>query len=234
MYGGKAQSDTAYCCPGERAKARPEPLTVEGVQIPLVDDLTFRKFADLLKKEQDTTVRLTALGRFFSGEKRTIKGSTSWGGAGHMGCCSLFVIERVESFEAHTRTDLDYTAEAGWYEKEGCKFGALRDQSHVSIAYPDDATEQAIAQQRKADNGEAAWAFRDPQRAAVESLKSLYDGQIPVLRIVKKTSARQVFRWKNGKTQVVVVVTRPYWLSLYSTSGSVVCVATMVKEASCR
>ena len=30
MYGGKAQSDTAYCCPGESAKARPESLTVEG------------------------------------------------------------------------------------------------------------------------------------------------------------------------------------------------------------
>jgi hypothetical protein len=47
MYGGKAQSDTAYCCPGESAKARPESLTVEGVQVPLVDDLTFRKFTDL-------------------------------------------------------------------------------------------------------------------------------------------------------------------------------------------
>jgi len=180
MYGGKAQSDTAYCCPGESAKARPESLTVEGVQVPLVDDLTFRKFTDLLKKEQDTTVRVTARGRFFSGEKRTINGANSWGGAGHLGCCSLFVIERVESFEAHTRTDLDYTAEAGWYEKEGCKFGALRDHSHVSIAYPDDATEQAIAQQRRADNGEAAWAFRDPQRVAVESLKPLYPGQVPV------------------------------------------------------
>ena len=111
-----------------------------------------------------------------------------------MGCSSLFVIEWVESFEAHTRTDLDYTAEAGWYEKGGCKFGALGDQSHVSIAYPDDATEQAIAQQRRADNGEAAWAFRDPQRVAVESLKTLYPGQVPVLRSIKKTSAREVFR----------------------------------------
>jgi len=62
------------------------------------------------------------------------------GRSGHLAAAASFVIERVESFEAHTRTDLDYTAEAGWYEKEGCKFGALRDHSHVSIAYPDDAT----------------------------------------------------------------------------------------------
>jgi hypothetical protein len=234
MYGGKAQSDTPYCCPGEGAeKTRPESLTVEGVQIPLVDDLTFRHFTDLLKKEQDTTVRVTALGRFFSGEKRTINGVTSWGGAGHMGCCSLFVIERVESFEAHTKSDLDYTAEAGWYEKEGCKFRSLGDQSHVSIVDPDETTRQAIAQQREADNGEAAWAFTDPQRVAMESVKSLYPGRVTVLRRVKKTSARQVFRWKNGKNQVVVVVTRPYWLSFYAASGSVAWVTTMIKEAEC-
>jgi len=161
MYGGKTQSDTAYCCPGEGTKERPESLTVEGVQIPLVDDLTFQKFTDLLNQEADTTVRVAALGRFFSGEKRT-NGATSWGGAGHWGCCSLFVIERVESFEAHTRTDLDYTAEAGWYEKEGCKFRTLRDQSHVSVAYPDDTTGQAIAQQKRADDGDCGLGVQRP------------------------------------------------------------------------
>ena len=82
MYGGKAQSDTAYCCPGEGTKERPESLTVEGVQIPLVDDLTFQKFTDLLKKEPDTTVRVAALGRFFSGEKRTINGPLPGEGQG--------------------------------------------------------------------------------------------------------------------------------------------------------
>jgi hypothetical protein len=234
MYGGKAQSDTAYCCPGEGGgKTRPDSVTVEGVQLSLVNDLTFRQFTDLLKKEPDTTVRVTAVGRFFAGEKRTVDGVTSWGGAGHLGCCSLFVIQRVESFKTHTRSDLDYTAEAGWYEKEGCKFRSLRDQRHVSIAYPDSETEQAIAERRSADSGEASWMFSDPQRVAEESLKPLHADQVPVLRSVKKTSARQVFRWKNGKNQMVVVVTRPYWLSFYAASGSVAWVDTMVKEAGC-
>ena len=234
MYGGKVQSDTAYCCPGESAsKTRSEELTVEGVQIQLVDDAMFRHFADLLTKEPDTTVHMTAVGRFFSGQKQTINGSTSWGGAGHMGCCSLFVVQRVESFEPHTRTDLDYTSEAGWYEKEGCKYGPLHYQRHVSIPYPNGDVERAIAEQKKADSGEAPWALIDPQRVAVDSLKPFYPGQVPVLRSVKKTPARQVFRWKNGKNQVVVVVTRPYWLSFYATSGQVVWVSTMVKEAGC-
>ncbi len=70
MYGGKAQSDTVYCCPGEgAAKTRSEPLTFEGLQIPLVDDSTFQQFAALLKKEQDTTVRVTALREILLGRE---------------------------------------------------------------------------------------------------------------------------------------------------------------------
>src|SRR5258708_31799135 len=66
MYGGKAESDTAYCCPGETGReTRPDSLTVEGLQIPLANDPTFQHFTDLLKNEQDTTVRLTVVGRFF-------------------------------------------------------------------------------------------------------------------------------------------------------------------------
>jgi hypothetical protein len=129
---------------------------------------------------------------------------------------------------------LDYTSEAGWYEKEGCKDGSVHYQRHVSIPYPDGEVEQAIAEQKKADSGEAAWAFTNPQRVAVESLKPFYAGQAPVLRSVKKSPTRQVFRWKNGKNQaVVVVVTRPYWLSFYAASGHVVWVSTTIKEAGC-
>ncbi|HEY7097335.1 MAG TPA: hypothetical protein VH437_11465 [Terriglobales bacterium] len=195
--------------------------------------MIFKRFTDLLAKEEDTTVRLTAIGRFFSGEKQTLKGQTQWRGFGHMGCCSLFVIQRVESFEPHTRSDLDFTSEAGWYENEGCKDASVRYQRHISISYPDAAVEQVIADQRKADNGEAAWAFSDPQWVAIDSLKQYYPNQVPLLRRVKNTAARHVFRWKNGKNQIVVVVTRPYWLSFYSASHSVVWVSTTIKEAGC-
>jgi hypothetical protein len=234
MYGGNVQSNTMYCCPGEAAgKTRPQPLTIEGIEIQIVQDVNFKEFADLLAKDEDTTVRVTVVGRFFSGEKAAVDGGARWRGFGHMGCCSLFVIEHVESFEPHIRSDLDYTSEAGWYEKEGCKYSSLHYQRHVSIPYPDGEVEQAIAEQRKADTGEAAWAFSDPQRVAVESLKVYYPDQVPVLRTVKQSAARYVFRWKNGKNQVVVVVIRPYWLSFYANSRSVVWVTTTIKEAGC-
>ena len=234
MYGGNAQSNTIYCCPGEGGDQRRQgPLSIEGIQIPLAEDLTFKGFSDLLKEEGDTTVRLTAVGRFFSGEKQTANGRTWWGGGGHMGCCSLFVIQRVESFDPHARRDLDYTAEAGYYEKEGCKVGALQDRRYISIPYPGEDLTQAITEQRKADAGEAPWLFDDPQKVALDSLKSYYPDEIPNLRPVKKTPARYVFRWRKGKRQVVTVVTRPYWLSFYARSHSVVWVVTTIKEASC-
>jgi hypothetical protein len=233
MYGGTIESNTAYCCPGESGRdTRSKPLSIEGTQVPLLNDQMFQQFRELLKKEPDTTVRATIVGEFFSGTRETVNGSAYWRGFGHMGCCSLLVIQRVESFEPHTRTDLDYTAEAGWYADEGCKWGSERDRRHISVANWNGAAQSAIAEQEKADAGEA-WAFSDPEHVAIESLKLFYPGQTPVLHAVKKTSARNVFQWRNGKKSVVVVVTRPYWLSFYAASRSVAWVSTMIKEAEC-
>jgi hypothetical protein len=232
MYGGKTESNTAYCCPGEAGReTRSEPVAIEGIQIPLAVDQTFQRFANLLKKESDTTVRATVVGRFFSGEKVTLNSSARWRGFGHMGCCSLLVVQQLESFEPHTRNDLDYTAEAGWYEDEGCKWGSEKDQRHVSVTNWNGEAEQAIAEQQKADGGQT-WAFSDPKRV-IESLQPLYPGQTPTLSAVKTNNARNVFRWRNGKKSVVVVVSRPYWLSFYAASSSVAWVSTMIKEAAC-
>jgi hypothetical protein len=234
MYGGKAESNTVYCCPGEGGgETRSEPLTVEGIHIPLISNKVFQQFADLLKRESDTTVRVKVVGRFFSGEKQAFNGTTYWRGFGHLGCCSLFVIQRVDWFAPHTRSDLDYSSEGGWYEKEGCKYGSLQYLRHVAISFPDETTEQAIAEQRLADNGTQAWALNEPQRVAIESLKPFYKDQNPVLRKVRETPVRQIFRWRNGKKSTVIVVTRPYWLSFYANSDSVAWVSTTIKEAEC-
>lgn len=234
MYGGKAESNTMYCCPGERARAsRERPLTVEDVDIPLVEDTVFHDFTTLLKQEVDTTVRVAFVGRFFSGKKERYGEEGLWRGYGHMGCCSLFAIQQIESFEPHNMKDVDYTAEAGFYENEGCKWKSERDLLQVSVAYGKENAQQAIHLQEAADQGQA-WTFSDPERVAIESLKPLYPGQSPALKVAKKGTARVVFRWRNGKNSVVVVVTRPYWLSFYAASKSVAWTTAMVKEAECR
>lgn len=231
MYGGKAKSNTIYCCPGEgEGGRRAHDLTVEEIPIPLLEDAAFEGFAKLLKHEPDTTVRAKLVGRFFLGEKEKMDGTASFRGYGHLGCCSLFVIQEVESFEPHTRKDLDYTAEAGSYEPTGCKEHAVRDVESILPGY---WSARGILQQKQAETGESPWAFDNPQRVALDAFKTYYKSTIPVLRPVKTTPARQVFRWKNGKIVVTVVVTRPYWLSFYAKSGSVAWVATNIKEASC-
>ncbi|MBZ5531057.1 MAG: hypothetical protein LAO20_06475 [Acidobacteriia bacterium] len=234
MYGGTVESGTMYCCPGEGGRdTRSDTLTVEGVKIPLLRDQVFQQFTELLKRERDTTVRVTLTGTFFAGKGEA---GESLRGYGHMGCCSLFAIQRVEAFAPHTRSDLDYSAESGWYENEGCKSQSLRYARHISISsFDTEPAKQVIAEQKLADGGERAWAFTDTQRVAMESLKSLYSNETPVLREVRKSPARHVYRWKPAsKTVITVVVVRPYWLSFYAKSDQVAWVSTTVKEAKCR
>ena len=95
-YGGSVSSGTIYCCPGEGGESRrPKPLVIEGVTLPLVEDSVFHRFRALLGKQTRTAARVTLLGTFFPGEKSDTWG---WSGFGHFGCCSLVVIERLESF----------------------------------------------------------------------------------------------------------------------------------------
>lgn len=94
-YGGNVSSGTVYCCPGEGSESRrPKPLVIEGVALPLVEDAVFDRFRSVSGKHARGAARVTLVGTFFAGE-RTDVGR----GFGHMGCCSLLVIERVESFK---------------------------------------------------------------------------------------------------------------------------------------
>jgi hypothetical protein len=231
-YGGTQESDTVYCCPGgPGGGTRLKPLSIEGVEIPLVGDMVFQQFGDLLKKERDTTVHVTFVGRFFSGNKQGDGSPPFWVGFGHLGCCSLFVIERIEQFDQHTRSDLDYTAEAGWYGSEGCNWRSMRNLRYLSLS---EDPGQAIAEQKLADDGPRAWAFDEPRRVATDSLHPFFKDQTPVLRLVGKSSTRQVFRWRRGRRSTVVVVTRPYWLSFYAKSNSVAWISTAIKDAECQ
>jgi hypothetical protein len=234
MYGGRAESGTVYCCPGEGGhKTRSEPLRIEGVHLPLSEDANFRRFRALIEKEHDTTIHATLVGTFFSGEKRESNGYTFWAGMGHMGCCSLLVIQRIVSFQGHTRKDLDYSAEAGSNVNVDCESGTERSIRGVSAAYGEDRDAQTIEQQQNADQGKSAWAFKDPERVALDALKSHYPDQNLDLHIIKDTPTRKVYRWKHSDHEVTVVVLRPYWLAFYATSESVVWVATTIKEADC-
>ncbi len=213
-------------------------LKVEGIEIPLTEDAVFRSFLELVLRERDTTVHATVVGRFFAGKKTDAKGENSLRGYGHMGCCSLLGLQQIESFAPHSRSDLDYTAEAGWYENgrseaESCKSGGYGYRKHVSLTWDRARLQDTIAQQKEADSGSADWRFTDPRQVAIESLKPYSDNLTPLPELVKDTTARKVFSWRAGSRSWVVVVIRPYWLSTYAKTESVAWIATTIRETQC-
>jgi hypothetical protein len=99
MYGGNLRSGTVYCCPGEGGQEkRKENLKVEGIETSLVLDPQFYRFRASLKRKPHR-IEATVVGWFFSGEKQTVGDKSFWAGYGHLGCCSLFVIQRVERID---------------------------------------------------------------------------------------------------------------------------------------
>lgn len=97
-YGGSVNSDTVYCCGTTAGAPRGRTVVVEGITLPLVDDALFRRFDDHVRKSVssgEVTFPATLRGHFFSGEKQPAAGGGFYGGYGHLGCCSLLVIEQV-------------------------------------------------------------------------------------------------------------------------------------------
>lgn len=128
-YGGTAASGTMYCCGVTAARSRPKQLVVENLTIPLVDDEYFRQFDKLIQRSPDSVVHATIVGRFLAGEQIKYAKGVSWSGYGHLGCCSLFVIQQVIAVDPQVRNDLDYGASPDQpdLKKVGCGYKILRE-----------------------------------------------------------------------------------------------------------
>src|SRR5262249_53391556 len=213
-YGGIRASGTLYCCGAPAIRTRPKPLLVEKILIPLVDDELFRKFDKLLQRQPDSVVHATIVGRFFAGQQVKYPSGTSWGGYGHMGCCSLLAIQQVISVDPQDREDLDYGASVDQPDisKAGCGYKFLTDNE------PDN---NVIQFQRRADSGDREWSFDNPRRVATEGLARLLKIDEILVTGIKETRRAQgriVYQWhpKTKEASYMVVVNRPYLLSFYA------------------
>jgi hypothetical protein len=212
-YGGTKRSNTMYCCGVVPGSSRPEVVSVEGIKIPLVDDDRFKELDGMIKKQYDLIMHATIIGRFFAGEKVNGPNGEFWSGYGHMGCCSLMMIQQVVSVDAHTRNDLDYRASADPpnITKEGCGLSYLGDTQFKDF----------IAPQQAAEAGDRAWAFEDPRRVASEFLAreaKIQPELIKNLTQTRQTQGQIVYSWKPPASKVgyMVVVSRSYVLSFYA------------------
>ncbi len=177
-------------------------------------------------------MHVTIVGRFFSGEKVRYPGGESWSGYGHMGCCTLLMIQQVLSVDPHNRNDLDYGAAADQpnINKAGCGYSFLGKDTRFN---------DVIELQRKAESGDRAWAFDDPRRVAVEKLARETKTEASLfknLTLTRQTQGRVVYKWKPKRARVsyIVVVSRPYVLSFYARDpGKVVWVVSAAYRIGC-
>jgi hypothetical protein len=219
-YGGKAKSDTVYCCGPTAGKDRPQELTVENIPIPLVENDLFKQFDKEVQppfrsEKFGSIVHATLIGRFFAGRKEQFgKGEPFWGGYGHMGCCSLLAIQEIKSVSPQDRDDLDYGASYDQLEidKVGCGPQDL---------VPLEPADRLFQEQELADLGTRPWAFDDPRRVASNALIELAKLKVsdPLsLKETRRAPGRIVYEWRQTAKSVpmMVIVSRPYLLSFFA------------------
>jgi hypothetical protein len=214
-YGGQAASGTMYCCGVTNARTRPEQIEVENISVSLVGDDNFKKLDNLLQAPRTYAMAHGVIvGRFFSGREIADGRGKHWGGYGHMGCCSLLVIQQVLAVDPHDRSDLDYESYADPPGLDKLKCGGYQ------YLTPIQPYQEMLESQKDAESGAAGWAFLDPRRVAVDGLAKVLKidpRSITTMKESRKSQGKIVYRWHSkGKPAYMVVVTRPYWLSFYT------------------
>jgi hypothetical protein len=234
-YGGTADSNTMYCCPGRSpSNSRPTPLVIENIPVPLVDNEKFRALEQVIQPpfrsgKHGSIAHAIIVGRFFAGQKDRFRGDR-WSGYGHMGCCSLLAIQEVLSVDPQNRDDLDYGASADQPDI-GSKCG-YRDLMAL------DPFKETIEAQRRADSGQQSWAFEDSERVASDELTALLKlppDSIKMMKTLRTGQGRIVYQWNlaSKRARYVVVVSRPYWLSFYSQDANKVAWVVIATDAVC-
>jgi hypothetical protein len=224
-YGGMVNSSASD-------RTRQNPLVVENIPIPLLDDETFIAFDQFVQRAPDSTARATIVGRFFSG--RVDRDPQLERGYGHMGCCSLLTIQQVVAVDPQSRADLDYRARADEPKIENKPGCGVRDLLFRHTQG------ELIDAQRRAEAGQPPFAFEDPDRVGAGSLAALLQidaGSITHFKRTHEAQGRVSYEWRgHGDTpnSYLVVVSKPYWLSFYANDPrKVAWVAIAAYESSC-
>jgi hypothetical protein len=112
--GGAKGSQVMYCCGVSADAERGRPLAVEGIETTLVQNGIFDRFQRLtLLSKGYGRVRVSLIGRYFSGKEEALPKGSRWMGYGHMGFYTLLVIQEILVAEpVETAADKDGRAKA--------------------------------------------------------------------------------------------------------------------------
>ena len=166
-----------------------------------------------------------------------------------MGCCTLFVISQVESFELNYDEQLDYSRQSSFdlSLSPGCNY--------VRILSVPDNSEIRLSQQ-EANKNPNDWRKDDPKRVAEDQLQKIRGSEpretrdrrtkplppvengsnlpsetLPTETLLETASSpfRKQYEWIewDRKTRLIIIVSRPYWLKQYAqTRADVIWVPT--------
>jgi hypothetical protein len=214
-FGGTKKSGTMYCCGVSADRNRPKELVVEGIELPLTANEQLESFDNLLIKQSDTVLFATIVGRFFAGKATKFpNGREGMHGFGHLGCCSLFVIEKVISVAPHDREDLDYRSSSDQpkLDKVGCGYQDL---------VPPWPYGDWVNTQQTADLQENSSAFdnsRDVAGAALIQLAKLDEAAVAGMKETQHSQGRFIYelKVKEGNATYMIVLSKPYLLSFFA------------------
>jgi hypothetical protein len=168
-FGGDVSDPEMFCC-GNHDRQPGTKTKIEGIDISIQKDENFSQLladAKAYRKPTSKTahaqsagsyydVSATLVGRFFAGNQHPIKNQWQMPGYGHMGCCTLFAIEKVISID-----NLKSNAQPGDLK---C--------FHEMWRAPEDKDSLKKQQANIRDSGET-WRMRYPDRVAQSTLTQL-------------------------------------------------------------
>lgn len=204
---------------------------------PIVDDTNLSEFRRIVaeRSREGQMAAATLVGTFFAGKPVVINGkATGLRGFGHMGCCSLFVLSRVEFVTKDYDPSIDYS----WPEwnvgvPEGC-------YSEQMVGVPKNATLRQW--QEQANAGDSSYA--DPKKVAEKELDEILHGNFGrvsggrteliqpkksdlspadepgptetlIAADIKPYLKRFTWLAADHQNRIVIAVARPYWLLAY-------------------
>ena len=224
-FGGTHKTGTVSTA-SDSGRSRPKSAVVEGIKIPLVEDALFHHFDDLLHQGRGNLVHATVVARVFSGNSGV---NSPLGGYGHLGCCSLFMIQQVLAVDDQRDPDLDYDGQGPYPDWKDVKcFAGIADNADEKAA---------LKGQQLADQGQKAYAFDDPDRVAKEFVSAKAEADLALLKfkLTSATPARRVYQFtvSGSKKPYMVALNRPYLLSFYASNKDRVIWVVMSAYTSC-
>ncbi len=236
-YGGTINSGTVNCCKTLNDRHRSQQLVVDDIPLPLNVNQQFQDFDKSIQPplpagQSGAVEHATLIGTFFAGQQmQDSENGKYWGGYGHLGCCSMLVIQEVKDPDTNRRADLDYgeSNENPDLIRQGCTLHML---------LPEEQDAALLQAQHEADSGTRGWAFTDPPRVAADALANTahLGHDAAAMKLTHDSPGRKTYEWKSAANSkdYTVVVSRPYWLSFYAHDPNRVAWAAVIAyESSC-